>query len=168
MRTFNFVKAKFKSTCAESLIALLATSLAQAHVTLLDPIARTSDNDLTMDPCGGKPADPSMPASTTPGSSRTPVVRASSLSSSRIFHCFSWPGLPSTPCARPTGFRPYSVNQATVGSPLKALLMATQHCWISRLPKAASSMLVNPGPGTPIRALLAQWKSYSRIAPGAL
>ena len=60
MRTFNFVKAKLKSTCAASLIALLATSLAQAHVTLLDPIARTSDNDLTMDPCGGKPAGPSV------------------------------------------------------------------------------------------------------------
>jgi hypothetical protein len=64
MRTFNFVKAKLKSTCAASLIALLATSLAQAHVTLLDPIARTSDNDLTMDPCGGKPAGPSVAAYT--------------------------------------------------------------------------------------------------------
>ena len=61
MRTVNFVKAKLKSTCTASLlIGLLAKSFAQAHVTLLDPMARTSDNDLTMDPCGGKPAGPSV------------------------------------------------------------------------------------------------------------
>ena len=42
------------------LAALLASSQVQAHVVLVDPRARTSETDLTEDPCGGRPAGASV------------------------------------------------------------------------------------------------------------
>ena len=60
MRTFSFVNVISMPAGAVLLIALLATSLAQAHVVLVDPMARTDDNGLTQDPCGGKPAGASV------------------------------------------------------------------------------------------------------------
>ncbi len=42
------------------LAAFGAAATAQAHVVLMDPIPRSSDTDLTEDPCGGLPAGPSV------------------------------------------------------------------------------------------------------------
>ena len=56
MTGFNFGSAKSLTTSAILLVALLAPAPMLAHVVLVNPQARTSDNDLTQDPCGGKPA----------------------------------------------------------------------------------------------------------------
>jgi hypothetical protein len=42
------------------LLVLLASAPVQAHLVLQDPAARTQDTDLTIDPCGGKPAAASV------------------------------------------------------------------------------------------------------------
>jgi hypothetical protein len=42
------------------LVTLLASSMVQAHLVLLDPRARTNKTGLTEDPCGGKPAGTSV------------------------------------------------------------------------------------------------------------
>jgi hypothetical protein len=60
MRTFSFVAAISMTTSAVLLLALLVASPVQAHVALVDPVPRTSDNDLRNDPCGGKPAGESV------------------------------------------------------------------------------------------------------------
>jgi len=42
------------------LTVLMVSSPVQAHVVLIDPVPRTSDNDLRKDPCGGKPTGASV------------------------------------------------------------------------------------------------------------
>jgi hypothetical protein len=42
--------------CSALLLTFLATSVVQAHVRLLDPVARSDDSGLTEGPCGGIPA----------------------------------------------------------------------------------------------------------------
>lgn len=42
------------------IVAVFLVSTAKAHVVLVDPVARTNDNDLIDGPCGGKPAGDSV------------------------------------------------------------------------------------------------------------
>ena len=56
MRKSVVVFLKAIQLCAVFPVAFLAVSLAHAHVSLLDPEARSMDTDLTDDPCGGIPA----------------------------------------------------------------------------------------------------------------
>jgi len=60
MRKLSLAGAISVTTNIVLLAALLASSLVQAHVVLVDPIARTPDSGLTEDPCGGKPAGASV------------------------------------------------------------------------------------------------------------
>jgi hypothetical protein len=60
MRSFNFVGAMSMTISAVLLTVLLVSSPVQAHVVLVDPVPRTSDNNLRNDPCGGKPAGASV------------------------------------------------------------------------------------------------------------
>lgn len=49
-----------RSIAGVVLLVLLATAPVQAHLVLQDPAARTQDTNLTIDPCGGKPAGASV------------------------------------------------------------------------------------------------------------
>ncbi|MHC5112444.1 MAG: hypothetical protein ACYTHJ_21505 [Planctomycetota bacterium] len=57
---FRMVNARSIAAGAVLLFVLHASQVAQAHVVLVDPGARTADDDLTEDPCGGIPAGESV------------------------------------------------------------------------------------------------------------
>jgi hypothetical protein len=60
-------------------VGLLTTSLAQAHLTLVDPMARTDDDGLNRGVCGGIPPGASV-ASYPPGATIEITVAAYTLS----------------------------------------------------------------------------------------
>ena len=60
MRRFSFIGAMSMTASTVLLAALLASSLVQAHMALVDPVPRTSRTGQTLSPCGREPAGESV------------------------------------------------------------------------------------------------------------
>ena len=142
------------------LITLPAVSLAQAHLNLLDPMARTADYDLTADPCGGKPAAAPM-ATYSAGTDIEITIDLSVQHRPSLRAFISYDSFTTQTELAMISASGNGIYKMTVPIPLQPLGSAVLRVTDGNYVSCADIMIAEPAPLVP-------WRWYSRAAPGAL